>query len=174
MPDYKKIAEELKALVEKLGVSQKDLQNLTDRGGPANQIEQKLKEVDTALASLQAVTSQTQLSETERKRKIAQMEADIDLLRITNANSPDFQERLDAQRELIRLTTALGTYKTADVLRIEDLLDDSQDEIKLILAEAAKDIAARQNFARVMNGIGLVLRVAVFSAALTSKLAIAV
>ncbi|MDY7232762.1 hypothetical protein [Hyalangium rubrum] len=173
MADYKAVATELKGLVQKLGVSKKELQDIHDRGEAGTRAEERVKEVEAALLAVQDIVRKTELTEAERQRKIAQLEADLELLEIINSTSPDFQERLSAQRHITRCLAVLGTYKAASVLRIEQLLDDNKDELKTILAEAAKDIAARQNLQRVLKGVEVLLRATAFTAALTSKLAIA-
>lgn len=172
MPNYKQVAEELKTLVGKLGVSKKELQDIVDRGAAAPSFEKKLEEVDKALARVRELSSTT-LTDVEKQRKMVQMESDMELLSIIIDTSPVYEERLKAQREKARISAALGTYKAQGVLRIEDLLDEDENEIRVILAEAAKDIAARQNLQRVLKGVEVLLRVTVFSATMTSKLALA-
>lgn len=173
MPDYKAMAVELKGLVQKLGVSKQELQELLDQGGSTQKAEDKVKEIEAALARLKAIASQTEITDAERKRKIAELEFDLEQLRIISTTDPDYQERIRSQREISYLTAVLTAYQAQGVLRIEQLLDDSQTELKTVLAEAAKDIAARQNLKRVMKGAEVVLRAAVFTATLVSKLAIA-
>ncbi len=173
MADYKAMAVELKGLVQKLGITKKELQDLVDRGGSAQKIDEKVKEIEAALARVAAITSQTQLTEAERQRKMAELEFDLEQLQIISISDPDFQERIRAQKEISYLTAVLTAYRAQGVLRIEQLLDDTQTELKTVLAEAAKDIAARQNLQRVMKGAEVVLRATVFTATLVSKLAIA-
>jgi hypothetical protein len=173
MADYKAMAVELKGLVQKLGTSKKDLQDLVDKGGASQKAEEKVKEIEAALSRLKAITSQTEISDAERKRKMAEIEFDLEQLQIISAADPDFHERIRAQKEISYLSAVHAAYQAQGVLRIEQLLDDTQTELKTVLAEAAKDIAARQNLQRVMKGAEVVLRAAVFTATLVSKLAIA-
>jgi hypothetical protein len=173
MPDYKAMAVELKGLVQKVGISKKELQDLMDQGTSAQKTEEKVKEIEAALSMLKAITSQTAITEAERQRKIAELEFDLEQLNVISVADPDFQERIRAQKEIALLTAVLTAYQAQAVLRIEQLLDDTQTELKTVLAEAAKDIAARQNLQRVMKGAEVVLRATVFTATLVSKLAIA-
>jgi 5'-3' exonuclease len=173
MADYKAMAVELKGLVQKVGISKKELQELVDHGGSPQKAEEKVKEIEAALSRLKAITSQTEITEAERKRKMAEIEFDREQLQIISVSDPDFHERIRAQKELSYLTAVHAAYQAQEVLRIEQLLDDTQTELKTVLAEAAKDIAARQNLQRVMKGAEVVLRAAVFTATLVSKLAIA-
>jgi hypothetical protein len=173
MADYKAMAVELKGLVQKLGTSKKDLQDLVDKGGAFQKAEEKVKEIEAALSRLTAITSQTEITDAERKRKMAEIEFDLEQLQIISASDPDFHERIRAQKEISYLTAVHAAYQAQGVLRIEHLLDDTQTELKTVLAEAAKDIAARQNLQRVMKGAEVVLRATVFTATLVSKLAIA-
>lgn len=173
MADYKAMAVELKALVQKVGITKKELQDLVDQGGSAQKTEEKVKEIEAALGKLKTITSQTEITEAERKRKMAEIEFDLEQLQIISISDPDFQERIRAQKEIAYLTAVLTAYQAQGVLRIEQLLDATQTELKTVLAEAAKDIAARQNLQRVMKGAEVVLRAAVFTATLVSKLAIA-
>jgi hypothetical protein len=173
MADYKAAATELKGVVQTLGVTKKELQDIADKGEAGQRAEDKVKAVEAALNVVRDIARKTEITEVERQRKIAQLEADLELLEIINSTSPDMQERLKAQRDISRCAAALGAYKAATVLRVEELLDDNKEELKMILAEAAKDIAARQNLQRVLKGVEVLLRAAVFTAALMSKLAIA-
>jgi hypothetical protein len=173
MADYKAMAVELKALVQKVGITKQELQDLMDKGGSAQKTEEKVKEIEAALGRLQTITSQTEITEAERKRKMAEIEFDLEQLQVISISDPDFQERIRAQKEIAYLTAVLTAYQAQGVLRIEQLLDDTQTELKTVLAEAARDIAARQNLQRVMKGAEVVLRAAVFTGTLVSKLAIA-
>lgn len=173
MPDYKAMAGDLKNLVQQVGISKKELQDLLDQGGSAQKIEEKVKEIEAALNKLKAVTAQTEITEKERERKMAEIEGKLQHLENVSVSDPDFRERIRAQREISYLTSVLTSYRVQGVLRIEHLLDESQTELKTVLAEAAKDIAARQNLQRVMKGAELVLRATIFTSTLVSKLAIA-
>jgi vacuolar-type H+-ATPase subunit I/STV1 len=173
MPDYKAAANELKGLVQTLGVTKKELQDIATRGEAGQRADEKLKAVETALNTVREIAQKTEITEVERLRKIAQLESDLELLEIINSTSSDAQERLKAQRDISRCAAALGVYKAASVLRVEQLLDDNKEELKAILTEAAKDIQARQNLQRVLKGVEVLLRATAFTAALLSKLAIA-
>ena len=173
MADYKAMAVELKALVQKVGITKQELQDLVDKGGSAQKADEKVKEIEAALGRLKAITSQTEITEVERKRKMAEIEFDLEQLQVISVSDPGFQERIRAQKEIAYLTAVLTAYQAQGVLRIEQLLDATQTELKTVLTEAAKDIAARQNLQRVMKGAEVVLRAAVFTGTLVSKLAIA-
>jgi chromosome segregation ATPase len=171
MPDYKATAAELEKLVQTLDVSKKELQDIATRGETGKRTDEKLKAVEEALTQVREIVRKTELTGAERQRKIAQLESELELLETINSTSPDSQERLKAQRDISRCSAALGAYKVASVLRVEELLDENRDELKAILAEAARDIAARQNLQRVLKGVEVVLRTTVFTAALMKELA---
>lgn len=173
MADYKAMALELKGLVQKVGTSKKELQELADQGGSPQKAEEKVKEIEAALSRLKDITSQTEITDAERKRKMAEIEFDLEQLKVISVSDPDFHERIRAQKEISYLTAVHSAYQAQGVLRIEHLLDDTQTDLKTVLAEAAKDIAARQNLQRMMKGAEVVLRATVFTATLVSKLAIA-
>jgi hypothetical protein len=173
MPDYKAMAGELESLVQQVGISKKELQDLLDQGGSAQKIEEAIKAIEAALNKLKTVTSQTEITDKERERKMKEIEGKLRHLEDVSVSDPDFRERIRAQREISYLTSVLTNYRVQGMLRIEHLLDESQTDLKTVLAEAAKDIAARQNLQRVMKGAEVVLRATIFTATLVAKLAIA-
>src|SRR5689334_21645127 len=141
MPNYLKLAEELHGLVRSIGVTQQELRDIFDKGGPASVLAVKVRGVEEVLAKVSAVTASTAVTEAERQSRIAQLEEDLKMLQVVSNTDPVYQERQEAQRELARLSSQLGVYKAQEVLKFENLLDDTQHELKQTLAEAAKDIA---------------------------------
>jgi chromosome segregation ATPase len=171
MADYKAAATELEGLAKALGVTKKELQDIASRGEAGQRADDKVKAVEAALTAVREITRRTELSELERQRRISQLEADLDDLQIITSTNPDPEERRRAQRDIARCSATLGAYKAANILRIEQLLDENREELKAILAEAAKDIEARQNLQRVLKGVEALMRVTVFTAALVTELA---
>ncbi|HLL03579.1 MAG TPA: hypothetical protein VK539_23545 [Myxococcaceae bacterium] len=173
MADYKAAATELEGLVKSLGITKKELQDIASRGEAGQRADDKMKAVETALATVRELARKTELTGKERQRRISELESELELLETITSTSPDSQERLKAQRDIARVSAALGAYKAANVLRVEQLLDENKDELKAILAEAARDIESRQNLQRVLKGVEGLVRVTVFTAALMTELAIA-
>jgi chromosome segregation ATPase len=172
MADYKAAAAELEGLAKALGVTKQELQDIAARGEAGQRADDKMKAVETALTAVREIARKTEISEKERQQRISELESDLDLLQTITSTSPDPQERLKAQRDIARCTAALGAYKAANILRIEQLLDENKDELKAVLAEAAKDIESRQNLQRVLKGVETLMRVTAFTAALVAKLAV--
>lgn len=172
MADYKAAATELEGLVKSLGITKKELEDIASRGEAGQRADDKVKALETALATVRELARKTELTGTERQRKISQLESELELLELIKSTSPDSQERLKAQRDIARCAAALGAYKAANVLRVEQLLDENKDELKTILAEAARDIESRQNLQRVLKGVEGLVRVTVFTAALMTELAV--
>ena len=173
MADYKAAATELEGLAKTLGVTKQELQDIVSRGEAGQRADDKVKAVEAALTTVRELVRKTEISEAERQRRISLLQEDLELLETITSTSTDSQERLKAQRDIARCSAALGAYKAARVLCIEQLLDENKDELKAILAEAARDIEARQNLQRVLKGVEALMRVTVFTAALVTELAIA-
>jgi chromosome segregation ATPase len=171
MADFKAAATELEGLAKVLGVTKQELQDIAARGEAGQRADDKVKAVEAALTKVRELARKTELSEVERQRKISELQSELELLETIKSTSPDPQERLKAQRDIARCSAALGAYKAANVLRIEQLLDENREELKAILAEAAKDLEARQNLQRVLKGVEALMRVTVFTAALMTEMA---
>lgn len=171
MADYKAAATELEGLAKALGVTKQELQDIAARGEAGPRAEDKVKAVEAALTAVREITRRTELSGVERQQRISQLESELELLETIKSTSTDSQERLKAQRDIARSSAALGAYKAANVLRIEQLLDENKEALQAILAEAAKDLEARQNLQRVLKGVEALMRVTVFTAALMTELA---
>ena len=108
----------------------------------AEKAEGHAREIEAVLARLQGMVAQTHVTEAERRRKVAEIEKKLELLKIVTSSNPNPDKRTKASREISHLTSVLGAYKVADVLKIEHLLDENMEQIKSILEEAAKDIRA--------------------------------
>ena len=171
MADYKAAAAELEGLAKALGVTKKELQDIASRGEAGQRADDKVKAVEAALTTVRELVRKTEVTEAERQRRISLLQSELELLETINSTSHDPQERLTAQRDIARCAAALGAYKAANVLCIEHLLDENKEELKAILAEAAKDIQARQNLQRVLKGVEALMRATVFTAALVTDLA---
>jgi len=172
VPDFQKIATDFQKIVSGLGVKKQELQEIADKGGTAKSVNDALDAVDSLFKNLDDEVSTTAVTEEERQRKIEQLKADISVKRLIDATDPDFNNRVQAERDLARLTAQLGVYQAQGVLNFGDLLNEDETTLKEALTQAAKDIQARKNLARVLKGIEVGLRVAGFSAGLASKLAV--
>ena len=172
MPDFQKIAAEFQKIVAALGVKKQEIQEVVDKGGDDKRVSDALDAVDKLFKDLDDKITTTAVTEEERKRKIEQLRADISVKQLIDATDPDFDHRVQAERDLARLTAQLGVYQAQAVLNFGDLLNEDETTLKEALAQAAKDIQARQNLARVLKGIEIGLRVAAFGGGLAGKLAV--
>ena len=172
MPDFKEVAAEFQKIVAALGVKKQEIQEVIDRGADDKRVSDALDAVDKLFKDLDDKVTTTAVTEEERKRKIEQLKADMSVLQLIDATDPDFDRRIQAERDLARLTAQLGVYQAQAVLKFGDLLNEDATTLKAALVEAAKDIRARKNLARVLKGIEIGLRVAAFSGGLAGKLAV--
>jgi hypothetical protein len=170
LSDYSAAASDLGGLVDQLGVKKDDLQRIIAKGGT---------DTNAVLAALAALTGQVQArtaalttTDVERQRKVAELQSQIQVLQLIDASSPDFDERMDAEREISRLTAILGTFQAVTTLRFDQLLTDDAHQLGDVLTQAAKDIAAQQDLTRVLKGAEVVLRAAAFAATVAAKLAL--
>jgi hypothetical protein len=170
--DYGKLATDVKGIVDGLGIQRGDIQQLFGTDGQNPKVQAAMDEVDKLTKALQnAVT--TEITEEERQRKLADLEAKIGLARITQATDPDVNDRIEAEHDLTVLLAVKATYLQANILRIGDLIDQDNHSLKSLLAQAQTEIGARQNLSRVLKGIQIVLQVGAFAGAVAAKLAIA-
>jgi hypothetical protein len=172
VPDFQKIAAEFQKIVTALGVKKQEIQEVLDKGGDDKRVSDALDAVDNLFKDIDDKITTTAVTEEERKRKITQLKSDISVLRLIDATDPDFDRRIQAERDLARLTAQLGVYEAQTVLNFGDLLNEDETTLKAALAQAAKDIQARKNLARVLKGIEIGLRVAAFSGGLAGKLGV--
>ncbi len=172
MPDFNAIASEFQKILAALGVKKQEIQDIVDKGGDDQHVSAALDAVDELFKALGTQLSETPLTPEERQRKIEQLKSDIKVLELIDATDPDFNRRIEAERNLARLNAQLGVYLAQSALRFEDLLGEDQNQLKTVIVQAAKDIQARKNLARVLKGIEVGLRVAAFSAGLAAKLAV--
>lgn len=163
----------LRGAVAALGVQKQEIQDVLDKGGADRRVTDALDAVDNLFKDLDDKITSTAVTEAERKRKIAQLKSDISVLQLIDATDPDFNRRIQAERDLARLTAQLGVYQVQAVLNFGDLLNEDQTTLKEALAQAAKHIQARKNLARVLKGIEIGLRVGAFAGGLAGKLAVA-
>jgi hypothetical protein len=170
VPDFPKIAAEFQKIVAALGVKKQEIQEVLDKGGDDKRVSDALDAVDSLFKDIDDKITTT--AEEERKRKIAQLKSDISVRQLIDATDPDFDHRIQAERDLARLTAQLGVYQAQTVLNFGDLLNEDETTLKAALAQAAKDIQARKNLARVLKGIEIGLRVAAFGGGLAGKLAV--
>ena len=170
--DYGKLANDIKGIVDNLGVKRGEVQQLFGSDGKNAKVKAALDEVDRLTNALHKATANPITNE-ERQRKLADLDAKIKLVEITRATDPDFTERIEAEHELTVLNAVKGTYLEADVLQFGDLIDEDNHSLQTLLTEAQTEIVARQELQRVLKGIEIVLRVGTFAGAVAAKLAIA-
>jgi len=173
MADYHMLASDLQGIITQLGTQRAVLQQASSQAGPSPTSDAALSAISALVDKLKQTLSSSPLTDEERKRKIATLQSQIDLLKLIDATDPDFQHRMLTEREIARLTARLGVYQSKDALHFDDLLDDNGNVLETVVTEAAKDVAARQNLARVLSGVEVALRAAAFGATLAAKLAIA-
>jgi hypothetical protein len=104
--DFGALRDQIKKLVDDLGVTKDELQTIFDGGAAGAAAEKKKKKamdsVDKLVAALRKVVASTPISDVERDRKIADLEGEIESLKIIVSLSPDFQERMTARDEIAR------------------------------------------------------------------------
>jgi hypothetical protein len=175
MMGFVELGQNFKDLIKSIGIQKQEIESIVS-GGSATAAKQKaiLDKLDTTMKNVQMLMANTEVTEQERKRRIAELESEISKIDLFKDFEPDLAERMRLNRELNRLNAKLGTWQAMDVFHFETLLDpESQEDFKTLLEEADKDIKARQNLQRVLKGVEIVLRVAAFGAALAAKLAVA-
>ena len=173
MSDYRALAERMNGLVTDLGTGRQQLQELASQASPPEQTNPIFDYFSRVAAHIQEVLANSVLTEQERQRKMAQLRSDIELLRIIDNTSPDHNERLQAEREISRLSARLGVFQAQGVLRFSELLDETGAEVAAVLAQAQQDLATRQTLQQVLLAVESLIRVAAFGATLATKLAIA-
>jgi hypothetical protein len=170
--DYSKLAKNIKQIVDDVGVTRGEVQQLFGSDGKNAEVKQAMDEVDKLTKALGDAMANPITAE-EQQRKLEDLDARIKLVEITRATDPDFQDRIEAEHDLTVLNAIKATYVESTVLQFGDLIDEDNHSLKSLLEEAQKDIAARQDLQRVLKGIEVVLRVGAFSGAVAAKLAIA-
>lgn len=142
-------------------------------GGSISSAKQKaaLNALDDAMEELRDLIKTTEIPDLEKKRRIAELEAEIKRIELHIGIESDFDKRMELIRKQSRLNATLATWEAMDVFHFETLLDFSSHDFKTLLEEADKDIKARQNLQRVLKGIEVALSVSAFGAALAAKLA---
>jgi hypothetical protein len=171
--NFKDLAGELKGVVEDLGVKKEELQAIADSGGSNQKVKATIDSVMKLLEAIKKRTAETTITPVEQKRKTEELQSRIELLRIIDATSPSFEERMRAEREISRLTSLIGVYQSATALHFDQLLGDDAMDLRVLLEQAGREISARNDLARVLKGVEVALRVGAFAATLASKLAIA-
>jgi hypothetical protein len=172
--DFEKLAQNLKDLLKAIGVRKEEITGIV-AGGSVTPARQKsiLTQLDDSMSSLRELMAKTEITDQERKRRIAELRAEIERIQLLRAFESDFEERMRLNRKLSRLSATAGAWEAMDVFHFETLLDHEGQDFKTLLEEADRDIKARQNLQRVLKGIEVALRVGAFGAALAAKLAAA-
>ena len=167
------IGKKFKNVVKAIGIQKEEIDGILSGGGSAAKKKSALDKLVAASKKLKKLMADTQITAEERGRKIAELEADIEVDNILLATETDFQERIRVRRRLTRRQASLGTLKASDVFHFDQLIDDDGNSFAELLEEADRDIQSRQNLQRVLKGVEVSLRVGVFGAALTAKMAAA-
>jgi len=172
--DFAKLKESFTDLVKSIGVQKQELESIfAGRSVSAARLKAILDQLDSAMKDLQKLMAASEITEPERKRRIAELEAEIERIELFKDFESDFGKRMEFNRRLSRLSATLGTWRAMDVFHFETLLDPEGQDFKTVLEEADKDIKARQHLQRVLKGIEVALRVGCFGAGLAAKLAAA-
>lgn len=172
MADFMALSQKFKDLIKSIGVQKEEIENII-AGGSASSDEKEaiLDKLDAAMKALRNLMAANEISEEERKRRIAALKADIERTELLKDFEADFEKRMRLSRKLTRLHATLGTWQALNVFHFETLLDFEGQDFKTLLEEADKDIKARRNLQRVLKGVEVALRVGAFGAALTAKMA---
>jgi hypothetical protein len=173
MADYQALAADFQNIMKQLTAQRAAVRRGSEQDGPSAATDAAVAAIIALVDALKQKLASAPLTDEERKRKVAALQSEIDLLKVIDATDPDIQHRLQAERDIARLTARLGVYQSEEALKFDDLLDNDGNVLETLVAEAAKDVAARQNLARVLTGIEVALRAAAFGATLAAKLAIA-
>ena len=173
MSDLVATRKKFKDVVKAIGIQKEELDGILASGGTAAKKKSALDKLAAASKKLGKLMAETQVSEAERQRKISELELNIEIDEILLATETDFGERMRVRRRLTRRKASLGTLKAPEVFRFDQLLDADGNELAELLEEADRDIRSRQNLQRVLKGVEVLLRVGVFGAALTAKMATA-
>jgi len=175
MVDFAKRSQEFKDLIKSIGVEKVEIENIVT-GGKATIKEKEsiFKNIDDAMKKLSKLMADTEVTAEERKRRVTELQSEIDRIMLIKAFESDFEERMRLNRKLSRLSATLATWEAMDVFHFETLLDPEGQDFKTLLEEADKDIKARQNLQRVLKGVEVVFRVGAFGASLAAKMAAAV
>ena len=168
--DYAELAKEIQGIVEDLGLKKEEVQQVSDRDGENAQVQQALDAVDQLTSALQHAMEDP-MTDQERQDKLADLDSKINLAQVTAATDPDYTERIEAQRELTVLLSAKAGIVESRVLQFGDLIGEDGQALKAILIQAGNEIQARQDLARVLKGIEMVMRVGAFAGAAAAKLA---
>lgn len=165
---------QFKNLIKSIGSQREVIENII-ASGPVSSAKQKaiFEKLDTAMEKLGDLMKEIEIPAQEKKRRMAELEAEIERIEIIRDFETDFEERMRLIRKLSRLNATLGTWEAMDVFHFETILDPEGHDFKTLLEEADRDIKARQNLQRVLKGIEVALSVGAFGAALAAKLAVA-
>ena len=161
-----------KDLITTIG-TQKELLEAIVAGGSVSSAKQKgaFDALDGAVVDLQGLMANTKIPDQERKRRMAELQAEIDRIELLRDFEQNFEKRMELFQRQTRLNATLGTWEATIVFRFDTLLNADGHEYKTLLKEADKDIKARQNLQRVLKGIEVALSISAFGAALAAKLA---
>src|SRR5215471_8769617 len=110
MPAFKEIGGEFQKIVAALGVQKEEIQSVVDKGGDDKRVSDALDAVDALFKDLDTKVSTTVVTQEERQRKIEQLTSDISVLKLIDSTDPDFDHRIQAERDLVRLNAQLGVY----------------------------------------------------------------
>ena len=170
--DFKKLAEDFKKIIKDLGIKKEEIEEVIESGARKDTTNKILDKLASITKKTQKLLKEQQIPESERKRKLAELEARIELLELIRGIEPNFEKRMEAERELTRLVAQRGVMESLDIFHFENLLDPTSDELGTLLKEAEKDIKARKNLRRVLKGVEIVMRVAAFGASSAAKIAV--
>lgn len=173
--DFSKLKGDLESVLDALGIGRDELEDLIeDRAKP---LAAETKKIVTKISNLASKTRKLieshELSKDERKRQIDHLELQIKVLKLGIPLERDRDRRKAMRLKLTRLLASQGTLKSASVFSFSDLVHpEEEEELRDLLEDADQEIKARHDLARVLKGVELLMRVAVFGAAVASKVAL--
>jgi hypothetical protein len=171
--NFEKLAKDFRKIIKDLGIKKGEIEDVIEIGGEKEETTEKiLNKLASVTKNTQNLLKKHQIPEFEKKRRLAELKDRIELLELIRGTEPDFDKRMEAERELTRRVSQRGVLESLDIFHFENLLDPNGDELATLLKEAEKDIKARKNLRRVLKGIEIVSRVAAFGASSAAKIAV--
>lgn len=172
--DYKGVVTEFKNAIEGLGLQREEIEKLVKGSAPdAKKTKKALDAVDALGKALEALVDSTQLPESELKRRVAELEVQIEVATLLREQEDDEEKRRELRQRIAVLSGRLMVLGSLDAFRVGDLMDEDGQKLKSLIEDANRDIQARHDFARVLKGVEIALRVAAFGAAAVAKVAAA-
>jgi len=110
MVEFVELSQKFKDLIKSIGVQKGEIENIfADGSASSNKKKSILDKFDTAMKKLRKLMAENVITEEERKRRIAELNAEIGKIELLKHFEADFEERMRLNRKLSRLSATLGT-----------------------------------------------------------------